>query len=52
MIEKIIIDKEIDIRLDGNLKTLDGRVANGSYANGIITINPNSNRAGEFIAIH
>ena len=52
MLEKIIIDKDIDIRLDGNLKTLDGRVANGSYANGIITINPNSNRAGEFIAIH
>lgn len=52
MLEKIITDKDIDIRLDGNLKTPDGKVANGSYANGTITINPNSNRAGEFIAIH
>lgn len=52
MLEKIITDKDIDIRLDGELKTPDGRVVNGSYANGTITINPNSNRAGEFIAIH
>lgn len=52
MLEKIIEDKDIDIRLDGNLKTADGRIANGSYANGVITINPNSTRAGEFIAIH
>lgn len=52
MLEKIITDKDIDIRLDGELKTPDGRVVNGSYANGTIIINPNSNRAGEFIAIH
>lgn len=52
MLEKIIIDKDIDIRLDSNLKTVDGKIANGSYSNGIITINPNSTRAGEFIAIH
>lgn len=52
MLEKIITDKNIDIRLDANLKTVDGRIANGSYSNGVITINPNSNRAGEFIAIH
>ena len=52
MLEKIIEDKNIDIRLDGNLKTPDGRIVNGSYSNGVITINPNSTRAGEFIAIH
>ena len=52
MLEKIITDKNIDIRLDANLKTADGRIANGSYSNGVITINPNSTRAGEFIAIH
>ena len=52
MLEKIITDKNIDIRLDGNLKTADGKVVNGSYSNGVITINPNSNRVGEFIAIH
>ena len=52
MLEKIITDKDIEIRLDTNLKTTDGRIANGSYSNGVITINPNSTRAGEFIAIH
>lgn len=52
MLENIISDKDIDIRLDSNLKTADGRVANGSYSNGVITINPNSTRTGEFIAIH
>ncbi len=52
MLEKIIIDKDIQIRLDDNLKTSDGKIANGSYSNGVITINPNSNRVGEFIAIH
>lgn len=52
MLEKIIIDKNIDIRFDDNLMTSDGKVANGSYSNGVITINPNSTRAGEFIAIH
>lgn len=52
MLEKIIEDKDINIRLDANLKTVDGRVANGSYSNGSITINPNSTRTGEFIAVH
>ena len=52
MLQKIITDKNIDIVFDGNLKTADGRIANGSYYNGVITINPNSTRAGEFIAIH
>ena len=52
MLEKIIEDKNIDIRLDANLKTPDGRTANGSYSNGVMTINPNSAKAGEFIAVH
>lgn len=52
MLEKIIIDKNIDIRLDTNLKTPDEKIANGAYSNGVITINPNSNKTGEFIAIH
>ena len=52
MLEKIIQDKNVDIRLDTELKTPDGRIANGSYSNGVITINPDSTRAGEFIAIH
>lgn len=52
MLEKIIEDKNIDIRSNADLKTPDGRIVNGSYSNGIITINPNSTRAGEFIAIH
>ena len=52
MLEKIITDKDVDIIFDANLKDSQGRIANGSYSNGVITINPNSNRAGEFIAIH
>ena len=52
MLEKIITDKDIDIRLDTNLKTSDGKIVNGSYSNGTITINPNSTRTGEFIAVH
>ena len=52
MLEKIIQDKDIDIRLDANLTDSKGNIANGSYSNGVITINPNSTRAGEFIAIH
>ena len=52
MLEKIITDKDVDIIFDANLKDSQGRMANGSYSNGVITINPNSNRAGEFIAIH
>ena len=52
MLEKIIEDKNIDIRFDADLKTPDGKIANGSYSNGVITINPNSTRTGEFIAIH
>lgn len=52
MLENIITDKNIDIRLDGNLMTPDGKTANGSYSNGGITINPNSSKTGEFIAIH
>ena len=52
MLEKIITDKDIAIKIDGNLQDDKGRIANGSYSNGVITINPNSNRAGEFLAIH
>lgn len=52
MLEKIIEDKNINIRLDTNLKTSEGRIANESYSNGLITINPNSTRTGEFIAVH
>lgn len=52
MLEKIVTDKNIDIRLDSSLKSPDGRKANGSYYDGVITINPNSTRTGEFIAIH
>ena len=52
MLEKIIQDKDIDIRLDANLTDSKGNIANGSYSNGVITINPNSTRAGEFIAVH
>lgn len=52
MLEKIITDKNVEIKFDANLKTPDGRVANGSYSDGVITINPNSTRTGEFIAIH
>lgn len=50
--EKLIVDKGIGIRLNSNLKTEDGRVADASFSNETITINPNSNRAGEFLAIH
>ena len=48
MLEKIITDKNISINLDTNL----GEKINGQYKDGVITINPNSNRAGEFLAIH
>ncbi len=52
ILEKIIRDKNVSIIFDSNLKTPDGRFVNGKYENGTITINPNSNRMGEFIAIH
>lgn len=52
MLEKIIIDKNVEIVFDANLKDENGNLANGKYESGVITINPNSNRVGEFIAIH
>ena len=52
MLEKIVEDKNIDIRVEDLGTTEDGKMINGKYENGVITINPNSNRAGEFIAVH
>lgn len=52
MLEKIIKDKDVEIRLDSNLKDNEGNIANGSYKDGVITINPKSDRSGEFLAIH
>ena len=52
ILEKISQDKNVEIRFDADLKTPEGKIANGSYSNGVITINPNSTRTGEFIAIH
>ena len=52
MLEKIITDKDIEIRLDSNLKDSEGNIVNGSYKDGVITINPKSDRSGEFLAIH
>lgn len=51
-LEKIVTDKDVEIRLDANLKDNEGNVANGSYKDGVITINPNSDRSGEFLAVH
>ena len=48
MLEKIITDKNIAINFDTNM----AKDVNGYYNNGVITINPNSSRAGEFLAIH
>lgn len=47
-LEKLVKDKDIEIRFDNKL----GNNVNGTYKDGVITINPNSNRAGEFVAIH
>ena len=47
-IEKIIQDKGVEVRFDPKL----GNNVNGTYKNGVITLNPNSTRAGEFLAIH
>lgn len=52
MLEQIVTDKNIEIRFEDNLKTPDGKTANGSYSDGVITINPNSSGTGEFIAVH
>lgn len=52
MLEKIVEDKNIDIRVKDLGTTEDGKMINGKYEDGAITINPNSNRAGEFIAVH
>lgn len=52
LLEKFIQDKDVEIRLDDTLVDNNGKVANGKYQNGVIRINPNSTRAGEFIAIH
>ena len=51
-IETIMKDKGVAVRLDANLKDSDGNIADGKYENGTITINPNSNRAFEYIATH
>ena len=48
MLEKIIRDKGVEIVFDSTLPP----EVNGKYKNGVITINPNSPRSGEFIAIH
>lgn len=48
MLKKISTDKGLSIVFDDSI----GDNINGQYQNGAITINPNSNRAGEFIAIH
>ena len=52
MLEKIVEDKNIDIRVEDLGTTEDGKMINGKYEDGVITINPNSIRAGEFIAVH
>lgn len=52
ILEKIVEDKNIDIRVEDLGTTEDGKMINGKYEDGVITINPNSNRAGEFIAVH
>ena len=52
MLEKIVEEKNIDIRVKDLGTTEDGKMINGKYEDGVITINPNSNRAGEFIAVH
>ena len=48
MLKKISTDKGLTIVFDDSL----GDNINGQYENGTITINPNSTRTGEFIAIH
>lgn len=48
MLKKISTDKGLTIVFDDTL----GDNINGQYENGTITINPNSTRTGEFIAIH
>ena len=52
MLEKIVQDKNIDIRFNNNIVDNNGNIANGKYENGTIIINPNSTRVGEFIAVH
>ena len=51
-LEQIIRDKNLQIKFDSKLSDKNGNMVNGIYQNGIITINPNSTRAGELIAIH
>ena len=52
MLEQIVQDKDVDIRFDNTLVDENGNMVNGKYKDGVITINPNSPRTGEFIAIH
>lgn len=47
-LEKIAKDKGLTFVFDDSI----GENVNGYYSNGVITINPNSNRSGEFIAVH
>ena len=57
VLEKVVEDKGYNIRFDNKLTDEKGNVANGrikTLDNGEveITLNPNSNRAGEFILTH
>ena len=48
----IIRDKGIAIKFDENVTDADGNIVDGKYENGVMTINPNSERAFEYIATH
>lgn len=55
MLEKIITDQQdqdLNIRIQDLGTDENGNIINGKYDNNTITINPNSDRAGEFIAVH
>lgn len=51
-LEKVIVDKDLAIRLNDNVRTEDNKIANGKYDSGTITIDPSSPKALESIAIH
>lgn len=51
-LEKVIVDKDLAIRLNANVRTEDNKIANGKYDSGTVTIDPSSPKALESIAIH
>ena len=52
LIERIIEDKNVEVILDPNLKSRNGKIVNGTYKNGVIRLNPYSPEFADALIMH